>query len=228
MNPAESAASGRATSEQAAARNTGVKSKLIAAASRLIDETEQWTWSIREICDEAQLPYNSFYRTFRHKHALVEALSACWRAEIEAWTGKANGTEPLVRHVEWLVSKRRRVRFLAIEIGVYEGCNVSIADLGMLMPSRPAIVAALVQEGSTLIEAQRRALSCLIFLLVYLSSIDALRSNWAEDCGFDASPPQDRMNSLPASGARASELAWVLENLGLLAVGPRTALSRRQ
>lgn len=207
-----------------AGQGQAARDKLVRAATRLIDDTQQWTWSIREICDEAQLPYNAFYRSFRHKHALVDALSASWRVKLQEQIKGHSPHETLVLHVQWLMQHRRRVRFLAAEVGVYQGCNVAIADLGALMPPRATVVAELMARGYPAQAAQRRALAGLVFLLGYLSAIDALRSIWAADCGFCVGPPSPRAATRLSVQEHIDELTWVLGNLGVVTVDDRQAL----
>lgn len=205
-------------------RRQNVKEALLVAATTLIDETQQWTWSIREICDEAHLPYNSFHRTFRQKHALVDALSEKWREELEDYLAHQQQADQITHHIMWLVNHRRRVRFLAAEIGIYEGCGVAIDDLGVLLPKREVVVEHIVNIGSDRQDASRRALAALVFLLGYLSGIDALRFIWSEPCGFPPEPNLPFELQADTPSPIAAEVGWVLANLSLIALGDNNSL----
>lgn len=196
--------------------STHPRAAIAMGAARLIDETDRWTWSIREICDEALVPYNAFHRTFRKKTALVDELTALWREELDEFIGSAQGLAHLERHLAWLVIHRRRVHFLVAEAGVLDGERSMTAALDELLPSAWGVRKALGLRGTTDVGAMRGALASAIFLVGYLTGFDTMRGDWSTHVAFVPGDPMEGGSPVEVE-ARLEEFLWLRNTLALQA-----------
>lgn len=192
-----------------------VRRSILLAAESLVDETDRWTWSIREICDDACLPYNAFHRTFQKKQILVDELTRRWRDELVGFIGAADGLAHIERHLVWLAIHNRRIQFLIAEEGVLEGNRALSRNVGVLLPSTLTVRQAFGSSALTDSSAMRMALSSSMFLVGYLSGFDAVRNSWASAVGFQCGDFMD-LHDIDGHMKRVQEFTWLRDTYAQL------------
>jgi AcrR family transcriptional regulator len=122
--------------------------KILQAATMLIDEGANWSWSLRDIADEANVPANSIFRQFGSREQLVDRLCTEWSKELENAVKDAVSIEKYLLNLRWLVENRKRINFLVAEaIGQSGGPDISDRIL-KFMPPLDEIVGELRKLGT--------------------------------------------------------------------------------
>lgn len=92
-----------------------VELQILRSATNLIDQGTNWTWSLSEIADDAQVASNFIFRKFGSRENFVKSLCKSWKSELELSIEAFVGPERMMENLRWLVTHRKRIAFLVAE-----------------------------------------------------------------------------------------------------------------
>ena len=127
-------------------RILGIEEKgraLLHSATSLIDEGVNWTWSLREIADDAGAASNEIYRRFGSKEVFIRSLCTLWHSELQAQLDPYEGIQRLAQNLRWIVSHRKRIIFLVAEGIQARGVAQLAEELSMFLPPIESVIVEL-------------------------------------------------------------------------------------
>jgi AcrR family transcriptional regulator len=117
-----------------------MRESLLVSATNLIDEGVNWTWSLRDIADDAGVASNEIFRRFGSRERFVESLCGRWHAELEACLAHHEGVGRHLENLRWIVSRRKRIIFLLAESLQVQGPTAVPRDISKFLPNLECVV----------------------------------------------------------------------------------------